>query len=165
MYTRLCSLLVAASVGVCFASAFAAPRVVADFANLRSGPGAKWPVIAQIPAAAKVQVLDCGPGWKRDWCHVRYRAQKGYVAAATLAPSKSGRSVVVAPLVTRDITKVRSGPGGDWKTIATIPPGTQVNVSGCSRGWLNKWCKVRYEGKSGYVDGSFLKRRGALFAQ
>lgn len=165
MQTRLCSLLVAASMSFCSGSALALPRVVTDFANLRSGPGAKWPVIAQIPAEAKVNVLNCGPGWKRDWCHVRYGTKKGYVAAATLAPSKSGRSVIVAPLVTRDITKLRSGPGADWKAVATIPPGTQVNTSGCSRGWLNKWCKVRYEGKSGYVDGSFLKRRGAVFAQ
>lgn len=165
MQTKLCSLLAAASLSLCSGSALALPRLVSDAANLRSGPGAKWPVIAQIPAEAKVHVIDCGPGWKRDWCHVRYRTKKGYVAAATLAPAKSGRSVIVAPLVTRDVTKLRTGPSEDWKTIATIPPQTQVNVSGCSRGWQNKWCKVRYEGKSGFVDGAFLKRRGALFAQ
>lgn len=165
MQTKLYSLLVAASLTVCAGSAVALPRAVTDIANLRSGPGAKWPVIAQIPAQAHVTVLNCGPGWKRAWCHVRYGTKKGFVAAATLAPSSSGRSVIVAPLVTRDITKVRSGPGGNWKVIATIPPQTKVNVSGCSRGWMNKWCKVRYEGKSGYVDRSFLKRRGALFSQ
>lgn len=163
MQVKLCSLLVAAALGVCATTAFALPRVATDFANLRSGPGAKWPVIAQIPAGAKLDVVNCGPGWKRDWCNVRYGGKKGFVAAATLAPT--GKSIIVAPLVTRDIAKVRSGPGGNWKVIAKIPPGTKVASSGCSNGWMNKWCKVQYEGKSGYVDRAFLKRRGAVFAQ
>jgi uncharacterized protein YraI len=158
-------LLAAAALAASTRLASARPLAVSDPANLRSGPGAKWPVIAQIPAGAKVNVINCGPGWKRDWCHIRYGQKKGYVAAATLAPSKSGRSVIVAPLVTRDITKLRSGPGEKWKAIATIPPQTRVDASGCSQGWLYKWCKVRYEGKSGYVNGAYLKRKGALFAQ
>lgn len=165
MQTGKIKLLAVAMLAASVGAASARPLVMTDVANMRSGPGARWPVIAQIPAEAKVHVINCGPGWKRDWCHVRYRLKKGYVAAATLAPSKSGRSVIVAPLVTRDITKLRSGPGESWKTVATIPPGTQVNASGCSKGWMNKWCKVHYEGRSGYVNGAFLKRKGALFAQ
>lgn len=157
----LAATMLAASIG----AASARPLVMSDVADLRSGPGSKWPVIAQIPAQAKVSVMNCGPGWKRDWCHVRFGRKKGYVAAATLAPSKSGRSVIVAPLVTRDLTNVRSGPGAKWQVIATIPPATKVNASGCYRGWLDKWCKVTYEGKSGYVNGAMLKRAGALFAQ
>lgn len=165
MRNMLCSLLVAVSAGVCAPSALAGARAVTDAADLRSGPGAKWPVIAQIPANAKVDLLNCGPGWSHPWCHVRYGGKKGFVAATTLAPGASGRSVIVAPLVTRDNTKVRKGPGGSWKVLATIPPQTVVNVSGCSSGWTNKWCKVRYEGKSGYVDGAYLKRRNAVLPQ
>lgn len=163
MQARLVSLMAAATLAVSTGVAAARPLVMSDVADLRSGPGRKWPVIAQIPAQAKVTLINCGPGWRRDWCHVRFGQKKGYVAAATLAPT--GRSVIVAPLVTRDIANLRSGPGADWSVIATIPPETKVNSSGCPRGWYNKWCKVRYEGKSGYVNRALLKRAGAVFAQ
>lgn len=144
-------------------SAFAASGVATDFSNLRSGPGAKWPVIAQIPSGAKIDLVNCGPGWKRDWCQVSYRGKSGFVAASTLAPT--AKSVVVAPLVTRDITAVRSGPGEHWKSVAKIPPGTKVASSGCQKGWMTSWCKVTYEGRSGYVDRNYLKRKGAVFAR
>jgi uncharacterized protein YraI len=165
MQWKICVTLTAATLAGSIASAAARPTAVTDAANLRQGPGHRWPVIAIIPSDAQVDVLNCGPGWHRAWCHVRYEKFKGYVAAATLAPSASGRSVIVAPLVTRDITNVRKGPGTKWSTVATIPPGTQVASTGCIKGWGGGWCRVRYEGKNGYVRESMLKRRGALFSQ
>jgi uncharacterized protein YgiM (DUF1202 family) len=30
---------------------------------------------------------------------------------------------------------------------------------------MTSWCRVTYEGKSGYVDRNFLKRKGAVFAR
>jgi uncharacterized protein YraI len=162
MQIRLVSPLVAALFSlVAAASAAAAPRFAVDVSNMRSGPGAKWPVTAQIPAGAKVELDNCGPGWKRDWCQVHYKGKLGFVPANTLAPTSS--SVVVAPLVTRDTTAVRSGPGAKWKAIAKIPPGQKVASSGCQKGWSTSWCKVTYEGKSGYVDRNYLKRKGAVF--
>lgn len=163
MQIRLASALVAALLSLVAASALAAPRIATDVSNMRSGPGAKWPVVAQIPAGAKVQLDNCGPGWKRDWCQVHYKGRLGFVPANTLAPTSN--SVVVAPLVTRDITAVRSGPGNSWKVVAKIPPGQKVAASACQQGWKTGWCKVTYEGKSGYVDRNYLKRKGAVFAR
>jgi len=94
-------------------------------------------VIAIIPAEAQVYVLNRGPGWKRDWCHVRYENATGYIAAGDLAPS--GNTVIVAPLVTTYLANPRSGPGSKWGSVATIPPGTQVNSSGCINGWSGGW--------------------------
>jgi uncharacterized protein YraI len=165
MQSKLLSSLAAATLLGSVGAAAAATRPVASDTNLYYGPGKKWGVIAQIPAQAHVTVINCGPGWKRDWCHVRYGKKKGYVAAATLAPSASGRSVMVAPLVTTDITNLRSGPGAKWQVIATIPPETSVNVSSCFSGWMGKWCKVTYADKTGFVNRALLKRAGALFAQ
>ncbi|MBY6242448.1 SH3 domain-containing protein [Methylosinus sp. Sm6] len=163
MQIRLASPLLAAFFVLVAAMASAAPRIATDFSNMRSGPGAKWPVVAQIPAGAKVQLDNCGPGWKRDWCQVHFKGKRGFVPANTLAPTSS--SVVVAPLVTRDITALRSGPGNKWKAIAQIPPGQKIAASGCQQGWMSRWCKVTYEGKSGYVDRNYLKRKGAVFAR
>ncbi len=163
MRSKLLCALTATTLAVTVGAAAAHPRAVTDSANLRSGPGAGWPVIAIIPAEAQVNVLNCGPGWKRDWCHVRYENATGYVAAGALAPS--GNTVIVAPLVTTDLANLRSGPGSKWGSVATIPPGTQVDSSGCIKGWLGSWCHVTYEGKTGYVHQSLLTRSGALFAQ
>lgn len=163
MKFRLGSSLLVATLTLHAASSVAASRIATDFSDMRSGPGASWPVIAQIPAGAKIQLDNCGPGWKNDWCQIRYKGKRGFVAANTLEPTS--KNVIVAPLVTRDITAVRSGPGDKWNVVAKIPPGRKVVSSGCQKGWATSWCKVTYEGKSGYVDRNYLKRKGAVFAR
>ncbi|CAN2532326.1 hypothetical+protein [Methylocapsa aurea] len=156
-------LLAAAALTLCAATASAAPRIATDISNMRSGPGARWPVIAQIPAGAKIQLDNCGPGWKHDWCQIHYKGKRGFVAANTLEPTM--KTVVVAPLVTRATTAVRSGPGESWKVVTKIPAGRKVVSSDCQKGWMTSWCKVAYEGKSGYVNRNYLKRKGAVFAR
>jgi uncharacterized protein YraI len=163
MKFRLGSSLLVATLTLHAASSVAASRISTDFSDMRSGPGASWPVIAQIPSGAKIQLDNCGPGWKNDWCQIRYKGKRGFVAANTLAPTS--KNVIVAPLVTRDITAVRSGPGDKWNVVTKIPPGRKVVSSGCQKGWATSWCKVTYEGKSGYVDRNYLKRKGAVFAR
>ncbi len=70
-------------------------------ASVRTGPGHRWPVIAEIPAGADVQVQNCYAGWERGWCAVRFGSVKGYVEAGVLAPSGND-NVIVAPVVTND---------------------------------------------------------------
>ncbi len=164
MRSKLVMALAGATLALCAGSAGAVPRTVADAAQLRSGPGSRWPVVALIPAEAELDVLNCGPGWESDWCHVRYDNKTGYVHAGTLAPSASGLSVIVAPLVASNTAYVRSGPGRKWPVIAKIPGGTQVDSSGCVQGWGHNWCQVDVGGKNGYVSELALNRSGALFA-
>jgi uncharacterized protein YraI len=140
--------------------AFAQP--LSSPATVHGGPGPKWPVIAQIPAGADVNVVTCGQGWKSAWCQVEYGDAKGFVRAGVLAPS--GRNdVIVAPVETNDLANLRRGPGPRWVSLAAIPPYTPVDLHYCSHGWRGDWCKVSYEGKVGFVHGSLLERRGALF--
>jgi uncharacterized protein YraI len=162
MTKRFCTFAVAA-VSAALVSFAASASPVTSPANMRSGPGPKWPVIVQIPAGADVDVVNCGPGWKHDWCHVKFQGNDGFVAAYTLAPA--GNNVVVAPVVTTDLANVRKGPGTHWPVIGVLQPGTVVNVSSCSRGWLFGWCRIHYEGNYGFVNSVLLKRQGALFAR
>jgi uncharacterized protein YraI len=164
MRSKLLFALAGATLAICVGSAAAAPRGVGDAATLRSGPGPRWPVIALIPAEAQVDVLNCGPGWENDWCHVRYGNKTGYLHAGALAPSASGNNVIVAPFVTADMAYVRSGPGRKWPVVARMPGGTEVNSSGCVQGWGTNWCRVDIGGKPGYVNEVVLNRSGALFA-
>lgn len=61
--------------------ALARPAEVADFVNLRSGPGLNFAPVVTIPPHGLVEVGRCrGP-----WCSVAYAGAKGYVAAAALS--------------------------------------------------------------------------------
>ena len=47
----------------------------------------------------------------------------------------------------------RKGPGADTDFLGQIPKGTKLNrVAICSNGW----CKVQYQGKTGYVAGNYV---------
>jgi len=131
-------------------------------ATVRSGPGIQWPVIAQIPAGATVNLSGCFAGWQGGWCAVKWRGAKGYVQAGALAPV-GANNVEVAPIVTNDLANLRKGPGSNWPSLAQIPPGTQLNVAYCSQGWLYGWCKTSYEGHTGFVNGLLLKRQDAPY--
>ncbi len=133
-------------------------------ANVRSGPGPRWPVVAQLPAGADVDVMGCYSGWEAGWCQVRRGPVTGYVNAGVLAPSGSS-NVIVAPIVTNDLANLRQGPGKNWPSIAVIPPSTPVNVAYCSKGWLFGWCKVAYGGQTGFVNSVLLQRQGAVYNQ
>ncbi|WP_074443792.1 I78 family peptidase inhibitor [Saliniramus fredricksonii] len=49
---------------------------------------------------------------------------------------------------------MRSGPGTQYRVVATIPRGGRVEVLGCSRGW----CDVIWRGRRGYASGRYLSR-------
>jgi uncharacterized protein YraI len=132
-------------------------------ADLHRGPGEAWPIIAQIPAGASIDFVNCGPGWGENWCHVKYKGKEGYVNANTLAPSDAGDNVVVAPIVTTNAAYMRKGSGQGWPVVGVLTPGSEVNVQKCVSRWLSGWCKVDFQGVSGWVHGSLLKRQGALF--
>lgn len=149
-----------------FALALTAPAfadALVSPADLHKGPGERYAVIAQIPAGADVDFVDCGPGWSNNWCHVKYNGKDGYVVANSLAPSASGKNVIVAPVVTTDAAYMRKGPSSKWPVVAVLTPNSEVNVQQCISGWLSGWCKVDFSGVTGWVHGSLLKRQGSLF--
>jgi uncharacterized protein YraI len=120
-------------------------------------------VIGVIEADTEMNVQNCGQGWERAWCQVQFGDKIGFVVASSLAPF--GNTVIVAPLVTTDLANVRSRPGTKWAIIGTIPPATQVNISSYSKGWGTSWCRMHFEGKTGYINRLFLERQDGLFPQ
>lgn len=127
--------------------------------KLRSGPGPAWPTQAEISAGTAVTVLDCGPGWRNAWCHVRVGQLKGYVPSMTLAPAGRKR-VIVAPVVTAHRAEIHQKASIFSRTMGVIPGGNTVDVIRCSSGVGRGWCRVEYDHKRGYLRGGLLKRRG-----
>ncbi|HEY9011378.1 MAG TPA: SH3 domain-containing protein [Devosia sp.] len=55
---------------------------------------------------------------------------------------------------------IRSGPGSGYRIIGTLPDGTYVGLSRCTR--ESRWCKIIYDdGPDGWVRGSYLVGSGA----
>ena len=137
----------AAAAAVLFgASAFASPLTSA--ANVRSGPSPKWPVIGQLPAGVDVTVLDCGGGWKRDWCQIQAGNVKGFVAAGVLGTQ--GNNVDVAPVTTNNDVAIYKGPGVNYKILGSIPENTTVNIGSCVHGL----------GRDDLVQGELRRKKG-----
>ncbi|MFO1124993.1 MAG: SH3 domain-containing protein [Methylocystis sp.] len=132
-------------------------------ATMRAGPGTSWRTIGKVPAGADVQVLSCNPGWRHSWCQVRYGSQTGWVNAPALGTS--GSNVVVEPVVTTDAASLKKRPSMFASVIETIQGGEKVDILRCPRGIGNGWCHVSYNGKTGYVRGGLLKRKGSVIPQ
>lgn len=50
-------------------------------------------------------------------------------------------------------------------SLAEIPPSTPVKVAHCAQGWLVGWCKVTYQGQTGYINSVLLQRQGAVYRE
>ncbi len=160
MATRSLVFIATVSTALAASAALAAP--VTSAATVRSGPSAKWPVIATLPAGTDVTVLNCGGGWKRDWCRVQAGGVKGFVDAGVLAGE--GNNVVVAAVVTNNDVNMYKGPGPSYRVVGKIPENTTVNQGSCVYGWgTTRWCQVNHAGKIGYVLELELSRQNALF--
>jgi uncharacterized protein YraI len=150
--------------GVAFVFCLSSSPVFADtlasVATIHKGPGKSYAVLGRIPVGGEVDVVNCNPGWKANWCHVKYNGVDGFVNANTLAPS--GNNVVVAPIVTNNAAYMRSGPGQSYGIVGVLTPSSEVDVKKCTTSWLQGWCKVDFDGLEGWVHGSLLQRKGAL---
>jgi uncharacterized protein YraI len=149
-----------AALAACLSGSSALGDTLPSNATIHKGPGNSFPVLGKIPVGADVNVVNCNPGWKHNWCHVHYQGVDGYINANTLAPS--GNNVIIAPIVTNDAAYMRSGPGQSHSIVGVLTPNSQVTVKKCTVSWLQGWCRVDFDGLDGWVHGSLLQRKGAL---
>jgi uncharacterized protein YraI len=156
------NMLAAATAGlVVFLALDAAQAATAQSpATLRSGPGTAWRSIGKIPAGAEVRVLNCGEGWRHSWCRVRYGSMKGWVNAPALGTA--GSNVIIAPVVTTDAASLKRKASLFSSTLKIIPGGEKVDVLRCPNGIGNGWCRISYKGKTGFVRGGLLSRKGSV---
>jgi uncharacterized protein YraI len=155
-------LALCAGAGMLAAESAVAKHAMVSPTTVFSGPGAAWPVIAQIPAGAHVNVINCYAGWRRGWCQVQYGKVKGFVKGDTLAPS-GGKKVSIGSVVTKYAIHVRKGPGRNWPVAGIVNQGATVNKGSCVTSWAGHWCRVTSGGVSGYAPQWELKRAGAIF--
>ncbi|MCH5287715.1 MAG: SH3 domain-containing protein [Christensenellaceae bacterium] len=124
--------------------------------NLRQSPSTSSTVLRTIPRGATVELLQKGS----EWCQVRYQGTSGYVAARYLSfgGTGGGDSTPQTPAETATVTTTSGGlnlretASTDARVLASIPNGASVGV--LERG--DAWCRVQWNGQTGYVMTRYL---------
>ncbi len=131
------------------------PFVTVEQTKVHTGPGIQFKTIATIPKGAKVDIV----GKHDDWLLVTSKRGNapGYVEAAAVRPTNNNhdkwepaRSQVTGPYKLLTNTEVREGPGLHYRTVAKVPKGIKINVTGEEEGWLR--VESRHGKPPGYVD-------------
>jgi uncharacterized protein YgiM (DUF1202 family) len=138
------------------------PYVTTENSKLRTGPGAHFRAIAEVPPDAKVQVV----GRDGDWVLIVSKKGNppGYIELSSIEPSSGDERAESSPPIVEGKyeslvnTRVHSGPGHHYPVVAEIKKGTKINVVDEEKGWLK--VESKRGNKTGYVEASVTRQIG-----
>lgn len=122
--------------------------------NMRTGPGTGYQIIRVIPKGAQVSTSASENGWFK----VTYQGSTGWASGAYLV-SLQAQVQAPAPSASETYIKttanlnMRTGAGTGYSIVTTIPSGTKLESLATSGGWH----KVSYNGRTGWVSGSYVQ--------
>ena len=126
--------------------------------NVRSGAGTSYSKLGKLEYKEKVTVLSTSNGWSK----INYNGKTGYVDSSYLKSTVPGSTDDNTNNETTGTTKyvnttsglnVRSGAGTSYSKLGKLEYKEKVTVLSTSNGWS----KIKYNGKTGYVDSSYLQ--------
>ena len=126
--------------------------------NVRSGAGTSYSKLGKLEYKEKVTVLSTSNGWSK----INYKGKTGYVDSSYLKSTVPGSTDDNTNNETTGTTKyvnttsglnVRSGAGTSYSKLGKLEYKEKVTVLSTSNGWS----KINYNGKTGYVDSSYLQ--------
>ena len=137
-------------------SAYAADTGVisGDVVNARKGPGTGYERVEMLAKGKKVTIL----GEENGWYKIKWGDSTGYVSSDYIAVSSSSSQSAAstkdanATITGGSTINVRSGPGTGHSRIAMVGTGKRVQLLGQE----GDWCRIAFDGKTGYVLGTFL---------
>ena len=127
--------------------------------NLRAQSNANSKILAVLKKGQQVDVLD---QLSNGWVKVKYNGKTGYVSGKYLTIKKVNTSDKVT---IKDVSKkgtvynctsltVRSTYNANGKALGYLKSGASVTITGeVSNGWY----RIKYNGKTGYVSGKYVK--------
>jgi uncharacterized protein YgiM (DUF1202 family) len=123
--------------------------------KVRSGPGTRYKIIADIKSGTKVNVAAHENGWLKVVS--RQGRPPGYIderfARPMAAEAQSGpKSPVQGTYTTTADVIVREQPGLHYKAVAKIKKGIEVNVVGSEGDWLK--IQSKHGRPPGYIEKS-----------
>ena len=125
--------------------------VTASSLNFRTGPSTSYSIINVLMNGQKVEYISTSGSWLK----VKYNGVTGYVhgdyvTKGTTDNSTTGTTKYVSASVGLN---VRSGAGTSYSKLGKLEYKENVTVISTSNGWS----KINYNGKTGYVDSSYLQ--------
>ena len=131
--------------------------VTASSLNFRTGPSTSYSIINVLMNGQKVEYISTSGSWLK----VKYNGVTGYVhgdyvTKGTTDNSTTGTTKYVSASVGLN---VRSGAGTSYSKLGKLEYKEKVTVLSTSNGWS----KINYNGKTGYVDSSYLKSTATRF--
>ena len=133
----------------------------ASGANLRSGPGTNYSIVATVANNTELTRT----GTSGDWTIVSYNGQTAYISTSLVSggssssgSSGSGSSVTAdsgTVKVTGNSVRIRSGPGTGYGQIGSVNAGTTLTVTGKS----GDWYQVSYNGQTGYISATYAQKQ------
>ena len=129
--------------------------------NLRNQASLSGKVLMTIPKGKTVTILSEKD--ENGWYKVSYDGKTGYAISNYIkegdSNSESTESTPSTPVPIEgqptEILNLRDQPSTSGKILTTIPKGKTVTI--LSEKNANGWYKVSYNGKTGYVSGSYFK--------
>ena len=142
----------------------------ASGANLRTGPGTGYSVVAVAPLNMELTRT----GTSGDWTRVSYNGQNVFVSTNLLASDTSGAATggtttgtttggntntgVTAESGTITVTgngvRIRTGPGTNYSQIGSANSGNVLTVTGKS----GDWYQISYNGQTAYISATYARK-------
>lgn len=127
---------------------------VSEYLNVRSIPSTDGEVVGKIYAGGGGQVVEKGAQWSKIISgNVEGYINNDYAWFAQDAEAHMPEVCTMYGVSNADSLRVRKGPGTDWKVIATVNAGAEIQVIG----FEGDWAKVSYIGTEAYIFAEYLE--------
>ena len=135
------------------------PYTTTEDVKVRSGPGTRHKIIAEIKSGMKVNVAGRENGWLRVVS--KHGNPPGYIDERFAKPATGSSAQLTSPAQGTYLTiadaYVRERPGLHYKAVAKIEKGKEVNVVGGEGDWLK--VQSRHGRPPGYIEKRYAERR------
>lgn len=122
-----------------------------DLANLRSGPGTEYPIIAVLTKDTQVQAQPTTSGWAQ----IATVVQQGFVrkefVKSSLATQADDDALMTATIATNQLA-LRQGPDESFPALAFLNSGMATKVLDMMASWL----RVQLPQQSSFVYGNYI---------
>jgi uncharacterized protein YgiM (DUF1202 family)/beta-N-acetylglucosaminidase len=131
-------------------------KVTTSTLNVRSGPSTSYAIVGKLTLGQNVQVLGSVTNGGLKWYKITYNSKAAYICSTytkllsvttTFSPTRVGKFLKA--------TYIRTGPSTSKPSIGTFSAGVQTNLYASYTNYTtttnNKWYRVSYNGKIGYV--------------
>jgi uncharacterized protein YgiM (DUF1202 family) len=146
LFTGLMTLLLAATANAAEIGS-GVGAITGSSVRMRSDASTSSDILKTMDKGSAVSILETLDGWFR----IAYDGATGYVSSDYLTVDQDN-AFTAAGRVNSDGVNVRTGPGTDCDTAASVDSGTLVTVTGFADGWYSVTCQYGTRATSAVIS-------------